>query len=486
MALGPYDKLHDDVFGTRRTAELIAAAGLDNPAQGIIAKMEADRRRLDERLGRRPDFFAEAARAQAAFTALVEARPTIFEDIRRQQEQFNTFVASGGYDAAQRRLVEVQDMLAGTRARLATSPGLAALDRIAGARAAIPDHVIDALSGTGALSALVERVANPGVEIGRRFAEQMDALSRTISGVTGALPSRADLAVRFPEVVPPLRLPTTAEIAGVDLAAASGLGDGAGRDWALGTAAQIAAINTPWVRDDRPDLSIGGYAAFKGLTEIVVRARPAAPRATQLIQARLGDYRGADGEDEATEDPMLAAGLRLAHGFDVRLASLPLALAGAVFAPFGLVAAAPDADPDQLDDVIAHILRQLERKLRAFIDAAMTAAAGPRWIKQRVHKDVRDKWQAAQQADRDAGRPVGALIDYADFGEYRAIIEQGDNWRDAFQAVFGNKAAIGETLVRLGTIRNPSSHFRAMSTEDLLTLRVEGRRLYVWMGEPVP
>ena len=222
------------------------------------------------------------------------------------------------------------------------------------------------------------------------------------------------------------------------------------------------------------------------MSELVARTAPAAARTTQLVRAELGDYRGDDPEAEPVADPMLASGLRLAHGFDVRLASLPLALAAAIFAPFGMVAAAPDADPDQLDDMIAHILRQLERKLRAFIDARMTAAIGPRWIKQRVNKTVRDKWLAAQEADRAAGRPVGTLIDYADFGEYRSIIEQGDNWRDAFQAVFVVKTAVGETLARLSAIRNPSAHVRPMSTEDLLTLRVEGRRLYVWMGEVVP
>lgn len=485
MAQDPFERLKGDVFGTRAIAELIAADGLGNPAHGIIEKMEQDRRRFDALLGVRPDYFAEAARGHAAFTKLLQKRPTIFEDIARSQEQFNSFVATGGLAAAQERLTTIETALARTRSFAAGLAGQQAFERLVGARTAIPDHVIDALAGTGALSSLVERLSSPASEVGRRFTEQMEGLSRLVTEVTGTLPSRADLAARFPQVVPALRLPTAGEIAGVDLAAASGL-VGVGRDWAAATAAEIAAIGTPWVRGDRPELSIGGYAAFKGMSELVARTAPAAARTTQLVRAELGDYCGEDAEVEPVDDPMLASGLRLAHGFDIRLASLPLALAGAIFAPFGMVASAPDADPDQLDDMIAHILRQLERKLRAFIDARMTAAIGPRWIKQRVNKVVRDKWLAAQEADRAAGRPVGALIDYADFGEYRSIIEQGDNWRDAFQVVFVVKTAVGETLARLGAIRNPSAHVRTMSTEDLLTLRVEGRRLYVWMGEVVP
>lgn len=485
MAQDPFERLKGDIFGTRATTELIAAGGLGSPARGVIEKMEQERRRFDTLLGLRPDYFAEAARGHAAFTELLQKRPTIFEDIARSQEQFNTFVATGGLAAAQERLTTIEKAFTHTQSFAAGLAGQQAFERLVGARTAIPDHVIDALAGAGALAPLVERLSNPAGEVGRRFSEQMEGISRLIAGVTGAIPARADLAARFPQVVPALRLPTAGEIAGVDLAAASGLA-GVGRDWAASTAAEIAAIDTPWVRSDRPELSIGGYAAFKGMSELVARTAPAAARTTQLVRAELGDYRGDEPETEPVADPLLASGLRLAHGFDMRLASLPLALAGAIFAPFGMVASAPDADPDQLDDMIAHILRQLERKLRAFIDARMTAAVGPRWIKQRVNKTVRDKWLGAQEADRAAGRPLGALIDYADFGEYRSIIEQGDNWRDVFQAIFVVKTAVGESLARLGAIRNPSAHVRTMSTEDLLTLRVEGRRLYVWMGEIVP
>lgn len=86
----------------------------------------------------------------------------------------------------------------------------------------------------------------------------------------------------------------------------------------------------------------------------------------------------------------------------------------------------------------------------------------------------------------DAQRAPGELFDYADFGDYRGIIERGENWRDVFQPFFKVKTSIGETLGRLSVIRNPVAHVRPLTVEDLLVLRVEGNRLYRWMGEPVP
>jgi hypothetical protein len=486
MAIGedPFDRLTRDALGLDKTLATIRSAQGLGASADVFTRMEADRRRFDELLSTRPTLFEDAARGHLAFQQLLERQPTIFEDIARQRDSFERFVSTGGLAAAQGHLATMNAITA-ARALAASTRDSAALERIAGARSLIPDMVVEALAIRNALNPIVERFAGGATVLNERFTQQIEGISRLVAEAATGWPTRDILAARFPEIVPALRLPSAAEIADVDLAAASGI-KGTGVDWATNTAREMAMIETPWVRDDRPELAIGGFATLKGLTEIVGRTAPAAPRATLLVRTRLGDYREDDAEAEPPDDPMLAAGLRLAHGFDARLASLPLALAGAIFAPFGLVAAAPDADQDQLDDVISHILRKLEQKLRAFIDARLTAAVGERWIRQRVAKPVRDKWEASREADLGAGRPAASLIDYADFGEYRSIIEQGDNWRDAFQAVFGVKTAIGETLARLTAIRNPSAHVRSMSTEDLLILRVEGRRLYVWMGEQVP
>lgn len=485
MAKDPFEHLKGDALGVAATAVAIRAA---SPGVDIAARMNDERKAREAMFGfaAQPRAFEDALRAHRQFEELLKRQPTIFEDMARKRESFDRFVATGGYAAAQQHLATIS-AVDEARRLAAFTPGRETLERIAAARAVLPDHVVTALAQVQALTSVADRIGTAAGGFTHRLNEQMEGVSRLIAEAGGALPTRAQLAARFPEVVSPLRLPSAQEIAAVDLAAASGA-HAVSASWAAETAAEMAAIREPWVSDDQPELAIGGYAALREMTQLVARSAPSAPRAVQLVRSRLGDYRREEdaGEGEVNADPLLAAGLRLAHGFDVRLASLPIALAGAIFQPFGMVVATPAPDQEQMDEYVAHGMRQLERKLRAFIDAQLTKAVGANWVRQRVSKPVREKWEAAREADKAAGRPAAALIEYADFGEYRSIITQGDNWRDAFEAVFGRKEVIGELLTRLGAVRNPSAHVRPVSVEDVLTLRVDGRRLYVWMGEIVP
>ena len=66
------------------------------------------------------------------------------------------------------------------------------------------------------------------------------------------------------------------------------------------------------------------------------------------MREEFGDYRKSKPEEDVAEDAMLARGLRLARGFDRRLSSLPMALVGSIFMPFGMtVEAPPEADEDE-------------------------------------------------------------------------------------------------------------------------------------------
>lgn len=358
------------------------------------------------------------------------------------------------------------------------------MERVIGIRAMMPDPVVETLARLGSLSTLVASVAGAQA-FGADVARQMEELSGLVTSATRQ-PLRADLAARFPDIVSALRLPTVAEIAGVDLGHAAGV-TAASPEWAKSLADEMAGISAPWVLADRPELSIAGYAAFRGLTDIVARSRPDAPRVTEAVRSRLGDYREEEAEETGIDDAMLVSGFRHARGFDEGMAGLPMALVGALFEPFGMATGpAPEIDPQVLEDIVSAMIRRLEKRLRAFIDERMTKAVGPRWIAQRVRKDMREGWEARRQQDAGNGRPTGELIEYADFAHYRIIIEQGDNWKDCFREVFRSKQAVQESLARLSSIRNPSAHVRPLVTEDLLILRVEGRQMYVWMGDVVP
>lgn len=481
----------DDDPLRRAMREITGASDLMKTAIGVsrtsdmVEQALANQRRFDEMLRIRPTLFEDMARGHQRITELLERRPNIVEEMARRQAEFDRFVASGAYDRTTQRLTAFQEALAGADRLGKLLPHADTYERLLSARPLISDSVADVLARNGALTPMLERFGAASA-LDQRIADQLAGVERLLAETGSAGMTRASLSAGFPDLVPAYRLPSAAEIAGIDLAGVAGIGDPAG-EWTRATAAQMAAIETPWVRADRPELSIEGYAAFKGMTEVVARTAPQAPRAAQLVRAELGDYRREDEADEAVDDAMLASGLRIARGFDLRLASLPMALVGHIFVPFGMVPGAlPEADPDELDAVIALMFRQLERKLRAFIDRSMKAIVGERWIRQRVHRNIREEWERRRQADVDASRTPGELFDYADFGDYRGIIEQGENWRDVFQPIFKVKTAIGETLSRLSVIRNPVAHVRPLTVEDLLTLRVEGRRLYVWIGEVVP
>ncbi|WP_349934662.1 hypothetical protein [Acetobacter sp. A11-2] len=125
--------------------------------------------------------------------------------------------------------------------------------------------------------------------------------------------------------------------------------------------------------------------------------------------------------------------------------------------------------------------RRLELRLRRFIERKMMAKLGPKWSKQRVPGKTVTGWRARRQTDINNGRTPSRLFDYAGFEDYRAIIEQKDNWAEVFEPIFKVKTSILETLRRLSLIRNPDAHYRIVTIEDFLDLHTEGRRLDAWM-----
>ena len=69
------------------------------------------------------------------------------------------------------------------------------------------------------------------------------------------------------------------------------------------------------------------------------------------------------------------------------------------------------------------------------------------------------------------------LIEYADFSDYRMIIERGDNWRSAFKSVFRRQEDVRESLQRLNPVRIATMHSRIVTLEDELLLIVETSRV---------
>ena len=480
---------NDDPFGKAmrdlHTGTLAAlSAGQDNSSR-LIEKALRGHKQYEDLIARRPDFVEQALARQTSAQQLVDRHPAFFDNARQRAEELSLLASNGTLELATDRLDALAHSAALAEQMAGCVPGGEDFAALVAGRSLIADSVADILAKRDGLAPAMERLQN-ATATSDTFAQQIAGLSRAADELAGIVPSRSRLASDYPDLFPELRIPTATEVTQIDFAAIAGVRH-AQADFAERLRTEVLAIETPWVRADRPELALEGYAAFRGLTDLVARTAPGTPRVAERVREEFGDYRKSKPEEDVAEDAMLARGLRLARGFDMRLSSLPMALVGSIFVPFGMtVEAPPDADEDELDLVITTMARQLERKLRAFIAAAMVRYVGPKWIRQRVHSNSRDEWERRRQVDIDAGRAPGELFDYADFGDYRAIIERNDNWQEIFKPIFKNKVSIGETLSRLATIRNPVAHVRPLTVEDLLILRVEGRRIYVWIGEMVP
>lgn len=75
------------------------------------------------------------------------------------------------------------------------------------------------------------------------------------------------------------------------------------------------------------------------------------------------------------------------------------------------------------------------------------------------------------------GCPEEPLINYADFTEYKAIIERRDNWSAVFKSVFGRPEDIRESFQRMFPVRIATMHARLITSDDELLLLVETRRI---------
>ena len=292
----------------------------------------------------------------------------------------------------------------------------------------------------------------------------------------------ATLSLQLPDLMPERRRATAADFASAGL---SRLGERFARDIARLAKLQeeMLGLRRPWVDVGNPGQSISAYVDARALVTIVENGPPESRAVVTAVREELGDYRDTDPvSDVVAADPVLRSAFRLDVGFNADLSSLPPAIIATVFGGFaGGVPRRIKADPDALESAVHQRARRLELRLRRFIEKKMMAKLGPRWSKQRVPGKTVTGWRARRQTDLDNGRTASRLFDYAGFEDYRAIIEQKENWAEVFEPIFKVKTSILETLRRLSLIRNPDAHYRIVTIEDFLDLHTEGRRLDAWM-----
>ena len=128
------------------------------------------------------------------------------------------------------------------------------------------------------------------------------------------------------------------------------------------------------------------------------------------------------------------------------------------------------------------LLNELEQRLRQVVEQHLKKLSGSNWTRQRVPQSVHQRWLDRQEEDRANGRPVYAVIHYADFMDLADLITRGDNWREAFQAIFRDPNDIAVSLHRLHPVRKALAHSRPLGRADVLTLFSEATRILRTLG----
>lgn len=269
----------------------------------------------------------------------------------------------------------------------------------------------------------------------------------------------------------------------------------------------MEAMRVPWLDSSNPTPSFAAFAELQGIGHTLRTLPPFDSDVAEQLRADLGDWRAPLSlTAEALIDPLARTEFYLAQGLDLALTSFPAAtflestvIAGLRQPPPAIADAyndgpydvTPNDDEERSDDDEESFTRtnaahdrllRFETQVRRFIDERMTAAFGPKWIKQRVPGSMRKAWEERRDTAREAGGPARPLIAYADFTDYVAIITRKDNWEALFAPVFKRQALVQESFQRLYPIRLCTMHARVITQDDELYLLVETMRLSKAMG----
>ena len=258
--------------------------------------------------------------------------------------------------------------------------------------------------------------------------------------------------------------------------------------WEASLSSRMASIHSAWTRPDDLGVSMLGFARIARLSDAVHDALPFSREVAKLVTDEIGN--GADTAEDATPSERDAAAIEA--GLQLDLIAFPEAAYGEVVFAAGFrfrirptpVPAALEA-PDAGAAYSAHYsatLIDLERRLRQFVEDKLSAIEGPPWVKRRVSESLRKRWSERQQEERETGRQVYSPIQYADFMDLADVIVQGNNWKQAFEPIFGSKDDLLVSLRRLHPVRKAIAHGRPLGRSDVLTLVSEATRILRALG----
>ena len=256
----------------------------------------------------------------------------------------------------------------------------------------------------------------------------------------------------------------------------------------------LSKMQTKLVEAADAGRSIRAFVELQGLGTALRTFDGFSSQITRGLRIDLGDWRELPKFDQATIlEPEGRTQLYVDQGLDQSLTDFPdegfsagLAEAGlsddyvliAVLQTFIPEDASPNEAVATRRNLVGYeALHRFERRLRDFIDRAMTTKFGPNWPKHRLPGDTYQTWKKIAQSAADAGNPIPRLIDCADFTDYERIIVRNDNFSDLFGPIFVSKQRVQESFNRLFPLRLATMHARTLTKEDLLYLVAETHRI---------
>ena len=254
----------------------------------------------------------------------------------------------------------------------------------------------------------------------------------------------------------------------------------------------IGNLNTANMLPELPRASMFGFGRLTELSNTIHTPTPYATTVSQAVAGEIGAGIYVETADLLT-DPLERDSAAVQAGLQAELIAFPPSEYSQVIyeAKFQLAiprdddisAANQKNDPYSAASTNRYALFvKVENHLRNIIEDCLQRIEECRWIRRRVPENIRKRWQERIEKERARGRTIHRPIDYADFADLMHIICRGDNWRDVFQAIFGDKSEIQVSFGRLIPVRNAIAHSRPLGKSDTLFLISESTRILTALG----
>ena len=260
----------------------------------------------------------------------------------------------------------------------------------------------------------------------------------------------------------------------------------------------VAAISRPWMREIDAARSATALMELQGLGSALRSVQGFDSTLTTALRADLGDWRDRIAFPQVVfEDPVGRTEFYVERGFNSALTDFPEDTFQESLVLFGLDVATQDVTerPDTMEARDAteeaafrrtnkchNYLQRLERRLRQFIDEAMTSQYGADWAKKKLTPQMFESWESKKSRAENSGVIITMFIEVADFTDYEAIICRKDHWREVFQGRFKRQESVRESFQRLYPIRLATMHARFVTKEDELYVLAESMRLLSAIG----